>query len=165
MICTWEEEIPSLALGLFLGRIGCFLAGCNGGTVSGLPWAVRFSRDTPVYYQQETAGLLEGRVPLSLPAHPTQLYESLFGLIAFVLLLCLLRQPLPQGQVFLTGMFWYSTYRFATEFLRADAGGLCPLGLFTFSQLVSLLLALASLLGLIHLRFRQRPSVQAPARD
>ena len=40
----WYMDIlaPSLALGMGLGRIGCFLNGCCWGTVSDVPWAVRF---------------------------------------------------------------------------------------------------------------------------
>jgi phosphatidylglycerol:prolipoprotein diacylglycerol transferase len=34
--------VPSLALGLFLTRIACFLNGCCFGTVCTLPWGVIF---------------------------------------------------------------------------------------------------------------------------
>jgi phosphatidylglycerol:prolipoprotein diacylglycerol transferase len=40
----WYLDIiaPSAALGLAIGRIGCFLNGCCFGSTSDLPWAVRF---------------------------------------------------------------------------------------------------------------------------
>jgi phosphatidylglycerol:prolipoprotein diacylglycerol transferase len=143
---------PGLALGLFLGRIGCFLAGCNGGLSCELPWAVRFPRNTPLFFHQWQAGLVTEWDKLSLPVHPTQLYESMFGLLALGLLLILFKSRQWEGQVFFTGMLWYSIYRFLTESLRADTGGLHPLSVFTFSQFVSLLLAVLSVAALLYLR-------------
>ncbi len=159
-----DSVTPPLALGLCLGRIGCFLAGCNGGFACDLPWGVAFPRSTATFYHQQQAGLVEEWEKLSLPAHPTQLYESAFGAVAFVLLLFLRRQGLKQGQLFFTGILWYAVYRFATEPLRADAGGLHPLGVFTFAQFISVLLTLGSLIGMFYLnrvqaaKPRQRPS-------
>ena len=135
---------PALATGLFLGCIGCFLAGCNGGLACDLPWAVGFPGNTSVYQHQKTAGLIEGWEASSLPAHPTQLYESLFGLVTFCLLLWLFKRRQWEGQVFFTGMLWYGVYRFVTEFIRADTGGLHPFGILTFSQFVSLLVISAA---------------------
>lgn len=37
---------PLLAVGLALGRVGCFLYGCDFGRRAGVPWAVRFPRWT-----------------------------------------------------------------------------------------------------------------------
>ena len=141
---------PALALGLCLGRVGCFLAGCNGGLPSDLPWAVRFPRGTAVFFHQKQAGLVQEFDKLALPAHPTQMYESLFALVAFVLLLILLKHKQWHGLVFLAGILWYAIYRFATEPLRADTGGLHPFGILTFSQFVSVVLAVASVGGLIY---------------
>ncbi|MBI4444433.1 MAG: prolipoprotein diacylglyceryl transferase [Acidobacteria bacterium] len=136
---------PSLALGLFLTRIGCFLNGCNGGRVSGVSWAMRFPPDTNVFEQQVASGQISESALRSLPVHPTQLYESLFGLLCLVFLLLLSKRRQFEGQIFFTGMLWYSTYRFLTEFLRADNGGLRPLGVLTFAQAVSLALFSVSL--------------------
>ena len=66
----------ALSLGLVTGRIGCFLAGCNYGQVTQQPWGVCFPMGSPAYSQQLKAGLLESITTLSLPVHPTQLYES-----------------------------------------------------------------------------------------
>ncbi len=43
---------PSMALGLGIGRIGCFLNGCCFGSVSDVPWAVTFPEDSPPYMRQ-----------------------------------------------------------------------------------------------------------------
>ena len=39
-----DAVAPALAVGVTLGRIGCFLGGCCYGAVCELPWAVRFPR-------------------------------------------------------------------------------------------------------------------------
>jgi phosphatidylglycerol:prolipoprotein diacylglycerol transferase len=50
----WYLDIlaPSAALGMGIGRIGCFLNGCCFGGASDLPWAVRFPYGSPAQYQQ-----------------------------------------------------------------------------------------------------------------
>ncbi len=61
---------PSVALGLFFARIGCFMAGCCYGKETLLPWGVTFT---------DPQSLARLRVPL----HPTQLYEAAGGLFLF----------------------------------------------------------------------------------
>jgi phosphatidylglycerol:prolipoprotein diacylglycerol transferase len=51
---------PSMALGLALGRIGCFLNGCCFGGVCELPWAVQFPAQSPPYFRQHQLGQLHG---------------------------------------------------------------------------------------------------------
>jgi phosphatidylglycerol:prolipoprotein diacylglycerol transferase len=148
-----DTATPGLALGLFLTRIGCFLNGCNGGQVTTLPWGAAFPSGTSVYKVQLDAGLIQAGCARSRPVHPTQLYESLFGLACLLVLTRLLRRREFDGQVFLTGMLWYSTYRFITEFLRADNGGYRLAGVLTFAQTVSLVIFAC---GLILLVFRRR---------
>jgi phosphatidylglycerol:prolipoprotein diacylglycerol transferase len=50
----WYLDIiaPSAALGMSIGRIGCFLNGCCFGGVCDLPWAVRFPYGSPAEHQQ-----------------------------------------------------------------------------------------------------------------
>jgi phosphatidylglycerol---prolipoprotein diacylglyceryl transferase len=62
---------PSIALGEAITRIGCFLNGCCFGTPSTLPWATVFPAASPA-----------GRVFPDTPIHPTQLYASLYSLLA-----------------------------------------------------------------------------------
>ncbi|HEV2972664.1 MAG TPA: prolipoprotein diacylglyceryl transferase family protein [Pirellulales bacterium] len=50
---------PSMALGLGIGRIGCFLNGCCFGSVAeDLPWAVKFPEQSPPYMRQIENGQL-----------------------------------------------------------------------------------------------------------
>ena len=51
---------PSIALGQFFGRLGCFSAGCCFGKVCDLPWAIVF-RDP------------NSLAPTGIPLHPSQL--------------------------------------------------------------------------------------------
>src|SRR5689334_22892846 len=64
-----------LGLALVLARLGCFLAGCDYGKVTALPWAIRFPPGSPAWHDHVTAGLLAADRSASLPVHPTQLYE------------------------------------------------------------------------------------------
>lgn len=47
---------PSLALGLALGRIGCFFNGCCYGATCDLPWAVSFPQGSPPHARQVRDG-------------------------------------------------------------------------------------------------------------
>lgn len=49
---TLDLIAPSLALGLAIGRLGCFLNGCCFGGACDLPWAVRFPPNSPAYEHQ-----------------------------------------------------------------------------------------------------------------
>ncbi|HKN74417.1 MAG TPA: prolipoprotein diacylglyceryl transferase [Candidatus Acidoferrum sp.] len=102
---------PSFALGIAIGRLGCFAAGCDYGKPSHLPWSVTFTN--PVAAQI-------GGVPLGIPLHPSQLYESFYELCVFLLLMYLSRKPRRPGFLIWTFALCYSTGRFFLEFLRGD---------------------------------------------
>ncbi|WP_066058741.1 prolipoprotein diacylglyceryl transferase [Robertmurraya korlensis] len=53
--------------------------------------------------------------------HPTFLYESIWNLLGFVLLLSLRRVNLRQGEIFLSYVIWYSIGRYFVEGLRTDS--------------------------------------------
>lgn len=53
--------------------------------------------------------------------HPTFLYESIWNLIGFLLLLILRKFNLRQGELFLSYVIWYSIGRFFVEGLRTDS--------------------------------------------
>lgn len=70
---TMDLIAPSLALGLAIGRLGCFLNGCCFGGACDLPWAVRFPPGSPAYeHQLEHGDLPIAGVQLGTdPAAPT----------------------------------------------------------------------------------------------
>ena len=115
---TADLTAPFIALGLFFGRMGCFLNGCCHGAECDLPWAVTFP----------------GR---GAPVHPTQLYEAAAALaIAAVLYVVVRPKKRAHGQVFAALLVLYGAARFALEFVRADDRGIA-FGLST-SQWISL---------------------------
>ncbi len=126
-----DVMIPSLAFGLGIGRIGCFLNGCCFGLPTELPWGVIFP-----------STCLAGSVYPHNPIHPTQIYDLLYNFaIGFVLLWWTSKKRF-QGELFFLFLGMYGFGRFLVENLRyyPDAGKLFALaGLqFTGSGLVSL---------------------------
>lgn len=99
--------IPSLFVGMVFGDIGAFLDGINYGVPTSLPWGVVFK---------------SAHVKYIAAIHPTQLYAALYsGVLAAGLFLLLrkFRDQLP-GLVSRVGIFIYSIFRFAEEFVRGD---------------------------------------------
>jgi phosphatidylglycerol---prolipoprotein diacylglyceryl transferase len=130
---------PSLALGVCLARIGCFLSGCNYGKPTGLPWGVAFTNPL--------AAQLAG-TPLGIRLHPTQLYESLLGLSTFFVLIYLSRRERRPGALILTFVSFYTVGRFFIEYFRGDLDRLFW-GPFSTSQWLSV-----ALLVLVFLLYR-----------
>ncbi len=99
---------PAIALGEFFTRIGCFLNGCCFGMPSDLPWAVKFPEDC-------VAG---GSPVADFTLHPTQIYDSLFGLALFLFLSKSLYKPHKQGQIFAFYLIFSGVFRFGIDFIR-----------------------------------------------
>lgn len=109
----------SQCFSICVAKIGCFLTGCCGGIQTHLPWGVIFPAT-------------------SVPVHPTQLYESLFGLILGLFLLhkYMNKNYNKDGLVFEIFMFNYMFFRTVMYFLRAMPYGathtsLVPIFMFT----------------------------------
>ena len=116
-----------IPLGLFFGRLGCFFGGCCFGTTvdAGAFGAVRFPSWSAASESQWKRGLLPHPSDLSLPVHPTQLYEAAGCLLIFALGM-LVVQPRKRfdGQVMLFFLVGYAVLRFVLEWLRDDDRGL-----------------------------------------
>jgi phosphatidylglycerol:prolipoprotein diacylglycerol transferase len=140
---------PGVALGQAFGRQGCFSAGCCWGKPTDLPWGVHFTEKGHEY----TGVPIYGPDGGALHLHPTQLYESFLMLAVFGLLVFLHRHKKFDGQILITYGIIYSIIRFTIEFVRDDPRG-DLLGLTTLtglstSQLVSLLVAAASIIFMV----------------
>jgi phosphatidylglycerol:prolipoprotein diacylglycerol transferase len=135
-LATADAVAPSLALGIALGRIGCFLNGCCFGSTCDLPWAVRFPAGSLAWGRHVQAGWIPPWAEASLPVHPKQLYLALEGFLLLALLWAYFPRRKRDGEVIVLLMVGYSLLRFATEFLRGDADGWY--GPFTISQYLSL---------------------------
>ncbi|MGM0215176.1 prolipoprotein diacylglyceryl transferase [Enterococcus sp. AZ109] len=89
---------------------------------------------------------------------PTFLYESLWCLLGFVLLLLLRKKTaiFKQGEIFLSYVGWYSFARFFIEGMRTDS--LYLFGNLRVSQALSLVLFVGALIA-IFLRRKKQPAV------
>ncbi|NTW53201.1 MAG: prolipoprotein diacylglyceryl transferase [Chlorobaculum sp.] len=111
-----NEIAPAVALGVLIGRFGCFFRGCCYGKPTGWQWGVNFGD-----------GVLR---------HPAQLYEALFMFAMFLFLSYRQRTPgLRPGELFRLLMICYFTFRFLIEFIRVEPVVLAGL---TSFQLISL---------------------------
>jgi len=138
-----------LALGIAIGRIGCFLNGCCYGEIS-FAYGISFpgKDNPPVFSQQVLDSLISPREVCSLPVIPTQLYESAAYLLIFFLILLLERRKHFAGFSFWMFILLYSFFRFIIEGFRYyDANFV--FGAFTVSQLISVILFIIALPALI----------------
>ena len=107
----WEiADMASVhaSLSLFLGRIANFINSELYGTITDVPWCVKFKN-------------AEGC------RHPSQLYESAKNLLSFAILLFLHKRPHKSGFIFSMFILLYGTLRFLIEFVRFSP--VHPLGL------------------------------------
>lgn len=142
---------PSLALGLFIGRLGCFLNGCCFGEPTQVPWAIVFPGGS---YAEQVFGA-------GVHVHPTQIYSSLAGLTMFFLLLWMEKWWRFDGSLFWRFVILYSLWRIYIDVLRYcepssmhEIGGLSV----SESQLVSVGLIAISIVMLLILR-RRKPAL------
>lgn len=99
--------LPSVALGIGITRIGCFMAGCCYGKPCDLPWAVQFPDGAP-------AVLRFGHVTV----HPSQLYASAGGFFIFGLLLLWERRSNRPGETLGRFLILYGIQRYLVDFSR-----------------------------------------------
>jgi phosphatidylglycerol:prolipoprotein diacylglycerol transferase len=149
-----DVSAPAIAIGVALGRIGCFLNGCCYGDTCDLPWAVSFPQGTLPWLDQVRSGLVEASAAHSLPVHPTQLYSALDGLILTGLLLAYFPLRRRDGEVMALLAVTYPITRFLIEQVRDDEGAV-NLGM-TISQNGSLVLLLGGLAAWAWLSTRPR---------
>lgn len=131
IVATLAAATPALAVGHAIGRIGCFLVGDDYGTPTDLPWGVAFP---------------EGLPPISVPVHPTQIYEAL-ALVPVALLLFRWRsQRRPDSFVLGAYLLLAGAVRFAIEFIRVNEHVLGPLSVAHVAALAAVAAGLLLLL-------------------
>lgn len=149
--------VTSLPAAHAVGRIGCFINGCCFGRLWNGPAAVTYPADTLPWYVQLDAGQIDRYAATSLPVHPVQLYEAVFNLVLYLVLVWVYRHRRANGMTLAAYLLLYPVGRFALEFLRGDDRG-GALGLST-AQLVGIMLFCV---GLVVLWMALR---RDPARD
>jgi prolipoprotein diacylglyceryltransferase len=132
-----------LAVGVAVGRIGCYLAGLDDftyGTPTTLPWGHDFGD-----------GALR---------HPVQLYEgaAMAVFAAFYVAAVRRRDAFVIDNGFYLAAGFYAAQRFAWEFLKPYGGVLGPLDLFHLLSLAILAYALAMIASAPRQEPRQEPS-------
>ncbi|MEZ4288101.1 MAG: prolipoprotein diacylglyceryl transferase [Polyangiales bacterium] len=127
----------TMPLGLFFGRMGCFLGGCCFGQHTDGPLGLRFPPFSPAAESQWRAGELDSPLLQSLPVYPTQLFEAIGCLTISAFLMFYVRpRKRFDGELLLSFLGLYAVLRFGIEYFRADDRGEL-LGLST-SQLISI---------------------------
>ena len=149
--------VPSLILGQAIGRWGNFFNSEAFGSPTNLPWKLYIppQQRPPAYINYQYF-------------HPTFLYESLWNVLIFVILITLFfrdlkRKPhLKVGTLALIYLVGYSAGRIWIEGLRTDSLMVGPLRIAQIISLVSIVLGLAGLAWLYLFR-RPLPDVVPPA--
>jgi phosphatidylglycerol---prolipoprotein diacylglyceryl transferase len=127
---------PSIAIGQFFGRLGCFSAGCCYGKITDLPWAVTFHHP-------------ESLAPIGMPLHPTQLYHALGNLTVFLILMGIKKRKKFQGQLFWSYVALEGGIRCFIEIFRGDFRGQFFLDVLSMSQVIGSLMVLTGGAALI----------------
>jgi prolipoprotein diacylglyceryltransferase len=137
-----DRLAPSLGILVIFGRVGCFLEGCDFGSVTGVAWAVHYPPRSHAFDHQLAAGLVRAADAASLPVHPAQLYEAVVGLVMIGVAVGMERRAqraragsgrprlVEDGAVFRATIATYAIGRFVVELFRGDVrGALGPLSL------------------------------------
>jgi len=155
---TFDVFAAPLALGIFFGRIGCFLAGCCYGNATDGSCGLAFPDKAPVYKKLHAIVTQSNEMPASfaripdsfvpdlasgkyagVTVHPTQLYESFSMLVCFALVMLLYKKKRFNGEAFLWVLGFYAVVRFLIETVRIDTPHNLFLGTFSLSQSISLI--------------------------
>jgi phosphatidylglycerol:prolipoprotein diacylglycerol transferase len=142
---------PALLIGQAIGRWGNFANQELYGPPTTLPWGIPIDE----YHRIPPFNDLS-QYPLTTGFHPDFLYESLWNLVGFSLMLMLGRKfsnRLKDGDLFFIYLIWYPLGRIWVESLRPDAW---TIGSIPTAQIVSaVLIVIASVV--LAIRHRNRP--------
>jgi phosphatidylglycerol:prolipoprotein diacylglycerol transferase len=142
---------PALLIGQAIGRWGNFANQELYGPPTTLPWGITIDQ----YHRIPPFDDLS-QYPLTTGFHPDFLYESLWNLVGFSLMLMLGRKfsnRLKDGDLFLIYLIWYPLGRIWVESLRPDAW---TIGSIPTAQIVSAILIVIASIALA-IRHRNRP--------
>ncbi len=149
----------ALPLGQAIGRWANYINQELYGSVTSLPWGITIQSASRVAPYTST---IDYPVDTTL-FHPLFLYESLWSLLAFIVLLNVYqryRSRLWAGDVFLFYLMQYSVIRFLLEFLRVDV---TQVGGMNLSQIVCVVAFIGSLVYFMYRHRSGAPEPQPPA--
>ena len=149
-----DAAAPSMAIGVGIGRLGCFFNGCCFGLPTHLPWGIHFPP------QSYSNAVFPGE-----SLHPSQLYMAGAGFLLFVVTLALDRKPRFDGWLFWVYVALDATLRFVIDFTRYydETSFIGRVGSLSFNvnQVLSAILFLAAMIMLRVLS--RRPPMPVPA--
>lgn len=142
-----DRIVIVVALGGALIRLGNLMNSEIFGRPTDLPWGFVFVRQNEFSH---------------VPRHPTQLYESFFAFLLFVLLYWLWKQRkalLPRGLLFSLFVTLLFTFRFLVEFLKEPQEDFEREMVLNMGQILSIPLILIGLIVLIWSLTKSKPSL------
>lgn len=152
-----DVAAPGLAAAQVIGRWGNFVNQELYGPPTDLPWGIKIA---PGNLYPEYRSL-----PPETRFHPVFLYESLWSLLGFALLMWAARRfkgRLRKGGIFIAYLIWYPLGRFFIEFLRPDAW---MLGRLAAAQVFALIAIALALLSLVYLQRRPLPTTETAPQE
>lgn len=138
---------PSITLGLFIGRIGCFLNGCC--------YGIESDRFGILFHDYSNCNLIPD-APVGIKVIPTQLIMSASALFLTFFLLLIDKRNKIVGAVFSWLMILYGVHRFSIDFLRHYEGSALIFRHLSLSQVFSLLLLLTGTVFLFFLNSKNK---------
>ncbi|MBN2363202.1 prolipoprotein diacylglyceryl transferase [candidate division WOR-3 bacterium] len=138
---------PSITLGLFIGRIGCFMNGCC--------YGVESDRFGILFHDYSNCNLIPD-APVGTKVIPTQLIMSASALFLTFFLLLIDKRNKIVGAVFSWLMILYGVHRFSIDFLRHYEGSALIFRHLSLSQVFSLLLVLTGTVFLFFLNSKNK---------
>lgn len=171
---VFKEASPFVLLGQAVGRIGCFMNGDAHGIPTNLPWGLQFPKFGTMIPGFETntdhvgfawnycfeRGLVDADSLVSLPMHPTQIYEILANGIIFGIYM-LMRKKDAKASLYPWMHFGlYFFFRFLLEFVRGDRTDILPIGV-SNGQIFMVITSVVCLGLFIFFLGRPEPALQA----
>lgn len=132
MLQSMDISATYLMLGMAIGRLGCFLAGCCHGKVCDfLLFPISYVTTHPDSFSR----------PLGIPLYATQIWESAGSFSVFLFILWLRKRKKFHGQLVAALFIGYPIVRIFVEIFRGDdiRGFLIP-GLVSTSQFIGLIM-------------------------
>ena len=112
----------ALPAGMAVARLGCLFGGCCYGTPTQVPWAIQYGPASRAFQLHADQLFIPASGYLSLPVHPSQVYDILCCLFIIYLTWLTRKYWKAPGNRFVFVVALYALFRFAMEFVRQSPG-------------------------------------------
>jgi prolipoprotein diacylglyceryltransferase len=142
-------------------RVGCLLVGCCYGTQCDLPWAISYGQNSPAFISQINKGLISFNAPHSLPVHPSQVYDIIFYVMIFFLVIKFRNAFKANHSLFFLMIVSRFIERFFIEFVReGESNNIFGIEFYGLKIVQLILLVLISIFVFI-IYYREKNFVQS----